>query len=71
MTWEELVEKAEKIGYSTFEYKNSKYQILIKDYDQEFWPDGKVILGAGEIDGWTRYDRTYDQMYQIMLALED
>lgn len=73
MTWEELVEKVKTLGYSLKEGdvfdvlgKCGKYQYLEKN-------DGNILfMNSGKIETLSDIlaeNRTYEQMYQIMLAL--
>lgn len=60
MTWEQLKEKAKELGAKT----NRENNILIA---------GLIFHETGDIEcyknvGWS--NRTYEQMYQIMLALK-
>lgn len=67
MTWEELVKKAKELGYDTYGVSNFKLQ---KDTDTKqiaFWDDGTITCEDEPII----YNRTPEQMYQIMLALEN
>lgn len=74
MTWEELVEKAKTLGYILKERyvfdvsgKCGKFQYLEKN-------DGSIsFMDSGKIETMSDLlaeNRTYDQMYQIMLALQ-
>ncbi len=72
MTWKELVEKSEKIDYE-YIYENSdedgECEFLRKENGYHcyfFYKDGDVFLDKFDCE-----NRTPDQMYQIMLALED
>ena len=70
MTWEELVEKAKKMGYNSSYYLKDDVEvgfIYCNDYiylDE----DGEITT---ETDNIVATNRTPDQMYQIMLALKD
>lgn len=66
MTWEELVKKAKKLGY---ELDNRTFIQKLYNLDQEFifTEEGNVIVCSKYVS----QHRTPDQMYQIMLALED
>ena len=66
MTWEELVKKAKKLGY---ELDNRTFIQKLYNLDQEFifTEEGNVIVCSKYVS----QHRTLDQMYQIMLALED
>lgn len=69
MNWEELVEKAKELGYEVSSFygnRNQKYEYFEKR--------GICFNSNGLVE--TRSDvivanRTPDQMYNIMLALED
>lgn len=76
MTWEELVEKAKEFGYhevhidGDIPYFNvdSSYRLVdIKNYIS-FIKDGTIESGCGYV---ISTDRTYEQMYQIMMALHE
>ena len=68
MTWDELKEKAKEIGYSDYEHP---YLNAVEKGEFVFYRGGwiyidkkdgnEVLLSSG---------RTYDQMWQIMEALE-
>ena len=73
MTWEELKEKAKKLGYRLREddgdapYLDSIIEYLENDsVDMTFYDDGLIETNFGSI---VAENRTHDQMYQIMLAL--
>ncbi len=72
MTWEELLEKAKKLKYRESKYGDN--QISLEKHGIIFVCNGKGKVGV-VVDGyrimWFAVDRTPDQMYQIMLALED
>jgi hypothetical protein len=70
MTWEELKEKAIKLGYKVEENCVSEY---LCRYDNPifFFDTNDVQFGESLIDSYVKSDLSYDQMYQIMLALED
>lgn len=71
MTWEELCEKAKEMGYYYWEYPKPN---LANDNIQ-FFKDGTVRVYVYFEDDSDyceiAHNRTPDQMYQIMLALED
>lgn len=70
MTWEELVEKAKELGYKTEKACCYRFGVLFekdgtvwsKIYDDNCCFLERVCFAK---------ERTPDQMYQIMLALED
>lgn len=66
MTWKKLVKKAKKLGY---ELDNRTFIQKLYSLDQEFifTEEGNVIVCGKYVSQY----RTPDQMYQIMLALED
>ena len=72
MTWEELKERAKELGYRLVEDDGDIPYLGILEYltkdgvNISFYDDGLVETNCGEI---VAEDRTYDQMYQIMLAL--
>lgn len=77
MDWEELKKKAEELGYyelyddGDVSYFNGdgSYLLINRDmkYEVHFYKDGVIENGWGDI---IAEDRTYEQMYQIMLALQ-
>lgn len=70
MTWEELVEKAKELGYKTEKTCCHRVGVLFKK-DGTVW--SKIYDDNGyffERVCFTK-ERTPDQMYQIMLALEN
>jgi hypothetical protein len=76
MTWEELVEKAKKLGYECGEmmYNDEPHKYLFyygnKHYSlAKFLDNGDIVTDVACRLVVT--NRSYDQMYQIMLALED
>jgi hypothetical protein len=72
MTWDELVEKAEKLGYEYFyeiSEEDGECEYLCDDsryHNYQFYKEGDIFLDNFDCSG-----RTPDQMYKIMLALED
>lgn len=73
MTWEELVEKATELGYEVCEYSPYKENRIGYMLSKYFECTSIDFLDKGEIwvDGATlSFNRTPDQMYQIMLELE-
>ena len=67
MTWEELKEKAKKLGW---EYKKTDYSEYLLSWEIEdtaikFYSDGEITVDEAT---FAQY-RTPEQMYQIMLAL--
>ena len=75
MTWEELKEKAKELGYYEvyddgdvpYFDGDSSYLLVNNKNDISFIKDGTIEAGCGYI---ISEDRTYEQMYQIMLALK-
>ena len=72
MTWEELKEKAKELGYwlrkddGDIPYLGIT-ELLVKDgVDIAFFDYGSIEVDCGYI---LAENRTYEQMYQIMLAL--
>jgi len=67
MTWEELKEEAKKMGYNVFDSVNIKVASWIETPDNNwcFDRDGTIMYDGLVV----AFDRTPDQMYQIMLAL--
>jgi hypothetical protein len=70
MTWKELVEKAEHFGYRVENHYSSEY-LRKPDVPVSFFDYNDVLFGKNCNEGYIMRDRSYDQMYQIMLALED
>ena len=64
MTWKELVEKAKELGY---EY-DDELEKLTNQYYYFYKIGGEIFNVSFEL---IAKDRTPDQMYQIMLALEN
>ena len=70
MTWEELCEKAKEMGYDYWRGKS-----YVSDGDYEFYKDGTIKAFAFVEDNYysdfyeIAWNRTYEQMYQIMEAL--
>ena len=68
MTWEELCKKAKELGYRSDYYLKDDEEvgyIYCNDY-MYMDEDGEITTSA---DNVVIDNRTYDQMYQIMLAL--
>lgn len=68
MTWGELCEKAQELGYSEWGYSlESLYR------DKSFYKNGSIYIKDYEFGYSSKIaeNRTPDQMYQIMLALRD
>jgi hypothetical protein len=65
MSWEDLVEKAEKLGYTALFNDGDGNGVLNNVKDWWFWENGNV-----EINGVKYKHRTYEQMYQLMEALK-
>ena len=61
MTWEELKEKAKKMGYHQAVWEN-----CITNGRYEFYKAGSVIIDCSLL----AVDRTYKQMLMIMRGLE-
>jgi effector-binding domain-containing protein len=74
MTWEELKEKAQQLGYQQFGRTTFVTEWIKKD-GLIFYESGLFVAESDEEDPtngvYKNSNRTYDQMYQIMLALED
>lgn len=70
MTWEELVLKAEKLGYNFYDENNLLNERLCKNFIY-FDCDGTIWFENGSFVQDLAINRTPDQIYQIMLALED
>ena len=69
MTWEELCKKAKELGYHSDYYLKDDEEvgyIYCNDY-MYMDEDGEITTSA---DNVVIDNRTYDQMYQIMLALK-
>lgn len=64
MTWKELVEKAKELGY---EY-DDELEKITNQYYYFYKIGGEIFNVSFEL---IAKDRTPDQMYQIMLALEN
>lgn len=66
MQWNELCEKAKEIGAGIGESGTIYFSQL------EFYEDGSIYLNKAALDEDTliAFDRTPDQMYQIMKALQ-
>ena len=64
MTWKELVEKAKELGY---EY-DDELEKITNQYYYFYKIGGEIYNVSFEL---ITKDRTPDQMYQIMLALEN
>ena len=64
MTWKELVEKAKELGY---EY-DDELEKITNQYYYFYKIGGEIYNVSFEL---IAKDRTPDQMYQIMLALEN
>ena len=64
MTWKELVEKAKELGY---EY-DDELEKITNQYYYFYKIEGEIYNVSFEL---IAKDRTPDQMYQIMLALEN
>ncbi len=74
MTWERLVEKAEKIGYRLVCTMNE--ELLAKEYEigkhLVFRKNGKFeIIFPARFQETILKERTYEQMYEIIKELED
>lgn len=67
MTWEELVRKAKELGFESYGSCACKIQKKMTTKQIVFWDNGTITCE----DEPLFYDRTPDQMYQIILALED
>lgn len=65
MTWEDLVIKAKCLGYDLSGNDLSKWLV---NCEIVFYKDGSITADYG---GTLAENRTYEQMYQIMLNLED
>ena len=76
MTWEELCEKAKKMGYvevEKFPYGKSQMAIVNEDVEIAFYKDGTVECEAYNDNCCGRpftKDRTPEQMFAIMKALQ-
>lgn len=73
MTWKELVEKAKVLGYG---YYNSCDLLVIENKcgnEVCFSQNGEVSVGYDSncCDTCLAENRTYEQMYQIMLLLKE
>lgn len=74
MTWEELVEKAEKLGYVVCQYGNC---LVHKDRDIHvnnnllFFKDGVINARHSGKSCFVAEHRNPSEMYKIMLALEN
>lgn len=69
MTWEELKEKAKELGFTISSYINEDEVELEYIYCNDYIyleEDGNITTSTENI---VAENRTYDQMYQIMLAL--
>ena len=69
ITWEELCEKAEEMGFSTSHYLNDDDVEIGYIYCNDYIyleEDGKITTSTENI---VVENRTYEQMYQIMEAL--
>lgn len=67
MTWEELCERAKEMGYYYWEYPKPN----LSSDDIQFFKDGTVRMYAYEDDNYEiAHNRTPEQMYQIMKALQ-
>lgn len=64
MIWEELCEKAKELGAGIGESGTIYFSHL------EFYEDGSIYLNKLDEDTLIASDRTPDQMYQIMKALQ-
>lgn len=68
MTWEELIEKAKEIGYQQNDI-DCCFEVIREPIEEEipksFYKDGDIFIDGTRISR----ERTYEQMYQIMLAL--
>lgn len=75
MTWEELKEKALEIFNRRYNYfYGDLIGIELEDCEMFFREDGTIdiefSIGKKNVGGmYIAFNRTYDQMYQIMLAL--
>lgn len=69
MTWKELVEKAKELGYELWDDNIFVYPNLCKNFIH-FDAEGTIYYENGEMVQDLAYNRTPEQMYQIMLALE-
>ena len=70
MTWEELIEKAKEMGYSTSYYLNDDDVEIGYIYCNDYIyleEDGTITTSTENI---VAENRTYDQMYAIMEALK-
>lgn len=69
MTWEELKEKAKELGFTISSYINEDEVELEYIYCNDYIyleEDGNITTSTENI---VAENRTYEQMYQIMLAL--
>ena len=74
MTWEELKAKAKKIGYKVIiKYPYGKECECITNGEYGFYCDGVVECDCSDENDYCgkpfAYDRTEDQMWQLMEAL--
>ena len=70
MTWEELKEKAKELGFTISSYINEDEVELEYIYCNDYIyleEDGNIKTSTEDI---VAENRTYEQMYQIMLALK-
>ena len=63
MSWEELCEKAKKLGY---QYNKDYNYLYHNDYHVTFYSNGEMFVGCTLVVD----DRTPDQIYQIMEAFK-
>lgn len=77
MTWEELAKKAESCGYTRIKIEDCEnYPERFVKLDEngaglEFLINGEVLCANGGFSDTISKNRTPDQMYQIIQALED
>jgi hypothetical protein len=71
MTWEELKEKAKDMGYIYVDNKTGTY-LWNLDKSISFCRNGCIVADSDMIGGdvYFGHNRTPDQMYAIMKALE-
>lgn len=72
MTWEELLEKAKELKYNASKYGDNSISLEKHGIIFICNEEGKVgVIVDGYRIIWFAVDRTPDQTYQIILALED
>ena len=76
MTWEELKEKAKELGYKPVCKipRDKLMMVLVNEEGYGFYPDGIIEQECTDDDDCCgrpfAYDRTPDQMFAIMKALQ-